>query len=102
MGEKFGLSSKTIQKINSVFAKYPQVREVLVYGSRSKGTYRPSSDIDLTMLGTDLDTTLLLKIENDLDDLLLPYQIDLSIYTQIENPDVVEHIKEYGQVFYDS
>ncbi len=44
---------------------------------------------------------MLLKIENELDDLLLPYKIDLSIYNQIENTDLIAHIQRAGIVFYE-
>lgn len=37
--------------------------------------------------------------ENDLDDLLLPYKIDLSVFHLIENQDLTEHINRVGMVF---
>jgi predicted nucleotidyltransferase len=49
----------------------------VLYGSRAKGNYRPGSDIDLTLLGESLNLTELQKIELELDDLMLPYKIDL-------------------------
>ena len=56
------------------------VHTIVLYGSRAKGTRRPGSDIDLTLCGGGLDRTLLARIENDLDDLLLPYQMDLALF----------------------
>lgn len=41
-----------------------------------------------------------LKIENALDDLLLPYKIDLSLFHALDNPALVEHIRRVGRVFY--
>jgi hypothetical protein len=41
------------------------------------------------------------KILNDLDDLLLPYTIDLSIFDDISDPDVIENIQRVGVIFYD-
>jgi hypothetical protein len=38
----------------------------------------------------------LLKIENELDDHLLPYKIDLSLFHQIENDSLKEHILRVG------
>ena len=99
---KYGLKQETIDAINGVFANYPQVMEVTVYGSRAKGNYHHGSDIDLTMVGDELDLNTKFKIENELDDLLLPYKIDLSIKHQIENPDLLNHIHRVGLVFYKS
>jgi predicted nucleotidyltransferase len=98
--ERFGLKSSTIAAINSVFSRYPQIKKVLVYGSRAKGNHRPGSDIDLTLIGPNLSHTDLLKITNDLDDLLLPQKIDLSLHHQIESADLLDHIKRVGQVFF--
>ncbi|MBS3779596.1 MAG: nucleotidyltransferase domain-containing protein, partial [Desulfovermiculus sp.] len=45
----FGLDERTLEKLRSVFARYEPVQEVIIYGSRAKGTYVPSSDIDLVV-----------------------------------------------------
>ena len=77
---KFGLKESDIELIKKVFSNYPEVEKVILYGSRAKGTYKPASDIDLTLLGDKLNLTTLQKIEIDLDDLLLPYFFDVSIF----------------------
>ena len=64
------------------------------------GNFKPYSDIDLTMIGTNLDLTIQQKIETQLDDLLLPYKIDLSIFQQIKNQDLIDHITRVGKKFY--
>ncbi len=96
----FGLRPEVIEKICSVFAHYPQVDTVLLYGSRAKGTFKDGSDIDLTIKGADLNLTVLNRIDNELDDLLLPWVFDLSIYTQIQSSELIEHIDRVGIVFY--
>ncbi len=95
-----GLNEQDIKAIQTVLEQYPAIDEVILYGSRAKGNYRNGSDIDLTLLGPGLDLTTLLKIENQLDDLLLPYKTDLSIFHKIENPDLIDHINRVGITFY--
>lgn len=98
---RFGLKKTTIQKICAVFASYPQVEKAILYGSRAKGNYKNSSDIDLTLIGSAaLTLSVLLKIMNEIDDLLLPYTIDLSIFRDISDPEVVDHIQRAGVTFY--
>lgn len=97
---KHGLKTSTIDKINGVFALYPNIQQAILYSSRAKGTFRNGSDIDLTLKGDNLTYRELLRIENELDDLLLPYKIDLSLFRQIENPNLIEHIERVGVVFY--
>lgn len=98
---KFGLNEKTIQKINSIFAAHPEVEKAVIFGSRAKGNYKNGSDIDLTLHGRELTVKLLRKIEIELDDLLLPYKIDVSIFDQISNPEFVDHILRVELVFYE-
>jgi len=73
---------------------------VLIYRSRAVGSYRADADIDLTIIGKNISLSLLSEIENDLDDLLLPYIIDLSVYNGIKNVKLLDHIKRVGKVFY--
>ena len=97
---RYGLKEETIEKINAVFAAYPQTERVILYGSRAKGNYRHSSDIDLVIQGERVTHAQLLQMENQLDDLLLPYKIDLSLLHAIESRDLLDHIERVGQVFY--
>lgn len=97
----YGLEEKEIQQMNSVFAHYPEVEKAILFGSRTKGNYSPGSDIDLALQGDNLTLSLLFEIENALDDLLLPYKMDIAIYNKIENPDLIDHINRVGINFYE-
>lgn len=92
----FGLSSTTLDKLKGVFAQHAAIQQVLIYGSRAKGNYRPGSDIDLTIKGDELSFNEFMQLENQIDDLLLPYKVDLSQYRQLDNPELVAHIDRVG------
>ena len=96
----FGLPLAAVEKIRAVFAHHPEVETVVLYGSRAKGNYKTGSDIDLTMYGDDLNHSILLTILDELEDLLLPWTIDLSIFRQIDNVSLREHIERIGVAFY--
>lgn len=99
---KYGLPQSAIERINAVLSRYPQVDKAILYGSRAKGNYKNGSDIDLTLRGgADLTLNVIYKILNDLDELLLPYTIDLSIFDAISDLDGLEHIERVGVTFYD-
>ncbi len=87
-----GLSNEEIEKIKSVFFKHKFIDKAIIYGSRAKGNYREYSDIDIALTGKGLNLSLQQIIENELDDLYLPYKIDLSILYKIKNPDLWDHI----------
>lgn len=95
-----GLNHSDIKKIQSVFHLHPEVEKVILFGSRAKGNYKPASDIDLTLVGNDLTLTIQQTIENELDDLLLPYKFDISIFHTITSNELVDHIERIGQVFF--
>ncbi len=95
-----GLSAATVAKIHGVLSQHPEVEQAILYGSRAKGNYKNGSDIDLTLVGTGLGYDDLLKIMGELDDLLLPYTIDLSILHKIDHEGLREHIQRVGQEFY--
>jgi len=88
----FGLPPATLDKLNSVFARHSAIDAVLIYGSRAKGNYRAGSDIDLTIKGSEIPFAEFMQIEDQIDDLMLPYTVDLSQYRQLENADLIAHI----------
>jgi predicted nucleotidyltransferase len=98
---RYGLKDRDIKAIGSVFARHRGIEKVVLYGSRAMGNYRNGSDIDLVLIGSNLSFEELLKIKGELDDLLLPYKIDLSLYSKINNEDLLEHIKRAGLTFYE-
>ncbi|MFN3998950.1 nucleotidyltransferase domain-containing protein [Algoriphagus sp.] len=97
----FGLKNEVVEKIRNVLDLFPSIKKCIIYGSRAIGNYRYNSDIDLTLVGENITFSELLKIENELDDLLLPYQIDLSILKKIDNKDLIDHINRVGKVFFE-
>ena len=97
---QFGLNENIINQIVKAISSVPEVEEAIIYGSRAKGNYKPGSDIDITLKGEKLTLRDLNKVSLALDDLLLPYTFDLSIYHHINNPDLTDHIKRVGKIFY--
>jgi len=96
-----GLSEKTVKKIHEVLAAFPQVERAILFGSRAKGCAKRGSDIDLTLVGHDIDRALLSKLETELDDALLPYTFSLSSHAMLRDPDFLAHIARVGVVFFE-
>lgn len=96
----FGLDSDTIKKIKTAIAKIPQIEKVIIFGSRAMGNYKNGSDIDITLFGKDLSLKTVYALDDELYELYLPYTFDISIFTQIDNDDLIRHILEAGKIFY--
>ncbi len=97
----FGLSEKNCRTIRQILQQYPAVARAMIYGSRAKGNYRNGSDIDLTLFGEALDVKKLLEIAWAFDESSLPHTVDVSLFDQISNSDLREHIQRVGKVLYE-
>lgn len=98
--DTYGLSEKDTAMLRKVFSAFPDIERVLLYGSRALGTYTNSSDIDLCCFGSAITLSQVFQLEQAIDDLLLPYKVDISRFNHIDNPDLKAHILRAGQLFY--
>jgi len=97
---QFGLKDKQLEIVKNIFANYTEISEVVIYGSRVKGTHNERSDIDLVIKNSNVDRKIINKIRMDFDESNLPYLIDLKNYYTIKNTNLLEHIDIDGQVVY--
>lgn len=98
----YGLKAETLDSIRAALSAHPGVVRAVLYGSRAKGNFRDGSDIDLCLIAPTLSLAEQLQIETELDDLLLPYKIDLSRFHVLDNPALIEHIQRVGVTFYEA
>jgi predicted nucleotidyltransferase len=94
-----GLRLTLINQLRDVFKSCSSIEKVVLYGSRAKGTHRAGSDIDVSLLGN-ITHTELLSIETKIDDLLSPYLFDVSIFSEIESDELINHIERLGIEIY--
>jgi predicted nucleotidyltransferase len=71
------LPAKDAAALKALLDRQSGLRRVWVYGSRARGDARPGSDLDLVVDAPEWDLARLLRFEAALDDLLLPYTIDV-------------------------
>lgn len=95
----FGLPETTLSLIRKQLAIYPSINCVKIFGSRAKGNYKPSSDIDLVLYGN-IEDKLLRHIAFELEELPTPYKFDVLNYSDINNEKLKQSIDTYGKVFY--
>lgn len=96
---KFGLDEKTIELIINLFKKFQEIEKVMIFGSRAKGNFRNSSDIDFAIYGN-ISDKLCHHISSELDELPTPYKFDVVNYDTIDNRELKENINTYGKIFY--
>lgn len=90
---QFGLPDEVLPRLLAILSSNPKVKQVTLYGSRAKGNWRRGSDIDLCIDGDYLSLQELDEIDARIDDLLLPWKVDITVLQEIDNPDLIDHIE---------
>ena len=90
------LDKKTAKKIKDTILQNNKIKEVILFGSRAKGSTKSGSDIDLSLVGDDIHFKDLCEISSKLDEINLPYKIDLVNYDKISNKNLKEYIDRVG------
>ncbi len=98
---RFGLNEDVIKKIHGVLAEHPVVERAMLYGSRAKDTQKSGSDIDLNLQGEAISAKERDQILLELDDLDLPYILDVTVLHEVAHRPLREHIERVGVVFYE-
>ena len=92
-----GLSAADVALIIGPFKRCDAVQELLLFGSRAKGTFKRGSDVDLAVLGQSLTYDQVVALEAELNENLpLPYKFDLVDYSSLDNPELKAHIDRVG------
>ena len=72
------LSEKQLETTRGILAKRLSGCEVVAFGSRVKGDAKPSSDLDLAIIGMErTDFSSLLRLKDDFAESDLPFRVDV-------------------------
>jgi len=96
---EYGLQDDDKKIILEILKTYPQIEEVVLFGSRALNTFKSTSDIDLAIKGKDTNS-ILAALMADFEESDLIYEVDLVDYASISTEKLLEHIDRYGTVFY--
>lgn len=93
----FGLTERALGLLRGLFSADRRIERAIVYGSRAKGNFRHGSDIDITLDAPSMDFDGLVRLCSAVDDLMLPWNVDLSLLSHIDNPNLLDHIARVGK-----
>jgi predicted nucleotidyltransferase len=101
MDNNFGIEDADLETIIEVISDVAEVNEIIIFGSRAKGTFRRGSDVDLALKGQQLTTHTISHISNILnEETTMPYHFDVINYHTINNVHLCEHIDRVGRSIY--
>ena len=83
--------AKVLEKVKDLCVKY-QAEEIILFGSRAKGTALERSDIDIAVSGVnDFDA-----LEEEIEEIPTLYTVDLLNMDTCRNELILEDIRKYG------
>ena len=96
----FGFKQRDLDCLQDTFRQFPEIEQVVIFGSRAKGNSKSGSDIDLALKGDDITDETVLRLRALLEELPLPYFFDILDYAAVENRDIRNHIDRVGEILY--
>jgi len=93
----FGLSPAILGDLRRVFAAYPEIEQVLIFGSRAKGNFRDGSDIDLAVFAPTMNEAAFTRLWNKLDALPILFKMDVLHWDTLGNTRLKDKITGEGR-----
>lgn len=98
MKNEYGIEDKIFNEIIDVFKETQEIEKVILFGSRVKGTYKETSDIDIAVKFINNDKKLLLI--RKLEEIRCILKFDVLNLDNINNEKLLENIKKDGKIIY--
>jgi len=97
---KYGLCDRDITHTNEAIQEFPEIEEVILFGSRAKSNYKKGSDVDLAIKGDRITYEITARFADCLnEEKPLPYFFDVVHYEAIAEPILKAHIDRVGIIF---
>jgi len=101
MKHDFGLFDSDISNIHRIIKQFDNIDKVVIFGSRAKGNHKPGSDVDLALIGDQIDLETTLKMSYILnEETNMPYHFDVLALHTVQEPALIEHIQRAGIEIY--
>ncbi len=96
----FGIEDEYMEELLDILRQLPEIEQAVVYGSRARGDYHRTSDIDLLLYGKKLTDEVVSTLRTKLYYSRIPYLFDLNIFDNLTNPTFISNVKRDGKVLY--
>lgn len=93
----FGLTQSQKVLLDRLIHQRIPDAQIVVFGSRAKGTQSARSDIDIVLKTKESDRHLLATLIDDIQESELPLLYDILYHSQIQNPSLLEYIDNHGK-----
>lgn len=91
-----------LEQIVGIIVRYKKPQKVVLYGSRARGIFKESSDIDIAIFGKDWTSTDINLVKHELDESVkTPLKIDVVNFYQLKKEPLKENILKEGRILYE-
>lgn len=96
----FGIRENLYNDIISVFSYY-NVKKAMIFGSRARGEYKETSDIDLAIIFDNNDKDNFIKLQSKLEELQTLYKFDIVDFKSLKDGKFKDEILQDGISIYE-
>ncbi|WP_440615521.1 nucleotidyltransferase domain-containing protein [Cysteiniphilum sp. 6C5] len=89
-----------MRSIHVILSSFPEVKTAVLFGSRAMGNYKEASDIDIALLGKEINFKVLINLKDQFENSNIPYFVDLVDYQTIASEALLKHINDVGITIY--
>ena len=97
----FGLKDSVIINIKNILYKYEEIEKASIFGSRARGDYKKTSDIDIAIFSKNITSTRLNLLRNEFEELDIIYTIDVVEFYKTSKEELKNNIINDGIVIFD-
>lgn len=87
-----------LNEIGKIKDKYGSIEKIVLFGSRARGDFKMTSDIDLCIFGNEITKKQFPLIALEIDDIETYLSFDILFFDSINNPRLKQKILEEGVV----
>ena len=92
-----GLTISELSEIAHCCQAYSEIADAALFGSRTKGTQKRGSDVDIALMGNSVSYETAIAVSERLnEESALPYFFDVIAYNRIDNKALIDHIDRVG------
>jgi uncharacterized protein len=96
-----GLEESQIVEARLILAEFSSVESAALFGSRAKGTFLPTSDVDIALMGDTVSLEDQIRVSARLNENKALLKYDVLRFSTITNKILIDHIRKHGVTIYE-
>ncbi|MFC7372418.1 nucleotidyltransferase domain-containing protein [Fictibacillus iocasae] len=96
-----GISNRFIGELHDYCIHHKEIEKVILFGSRARGDYHKTSDIDLAVFTRNLSHTQQNLIEESIHELSTLLKIDVLFINRLTKVKLLSNIQREGVIIYE-